>query len=168
MKPSEYPERLLKALVKGYNDPSNTKARVEGLDVMGILSIAGMDEMIESYSRGHIETGEIYDALAQLKQRNYIRESGRDIGPLYKPTSWGLDYVRGQIWYCRALDYIKAHHLQLIQIMLAIVMVLLAVLLSAGITGPEWVGTIWTVITVVLICLFVLLGALFLYLKYRK
>jgi hypothetical protein len=107
LKPSEYPERLLKALVKGYNDPSNTKARVEGLDVVDILSIAGMDEMLESYSRGHIETGEIYDALAQLKQRNYIRESGRYIGPLYKPTSQGLDYIRGQIWYRKAYRILK-------------------------------------------------------------
>jgi|GEM_PF-5459295 len=107
MKPSEYPERLLKALVKGYKDPNNTKARVEGLDVVDILSIAGMDEMLKSYSKGDIETGEIYDALGQLKQQDYIRESGRNIGPLYKPTPQGPEHVRDQIWYRKAYRILK-------------------------------------------------------------
>ena len=134
MKPSEYPERLLKALVKGYKDPNNTKARVEGLDVVDILSIAGMDEMLKSYSKGDIETGEIYDALGQLKQQGYIRESGRDIGPLYKPEPQGLKHIRDQIWYRKAWDYLKAHHLQLILIILTI----LAIVLPLGFTYLNW------------------------------
>jgi hypothetical protein len=133
MKPSEYPERLLNALVKGYNDSNNTKAREEGLEVPKILSYAGMEV---DYIRSRITLEEIYDALGQLEKRNHIYESGRATGPLYKPTPEGIDHASRLMRprYPKVWDYIKAHHIQLIIIILMII----AIILPLGFTYLNW------------------------------
>ena len=101
LKPSEYPDQILKALLNAYDDPDNAKAREEGIGFLEILQLAGMTKEYAAYD---ISTQEIYEYLRQLSASGYIYESSRANGqPLYKPTPKGLDYGRflNRSWFYR-------------------------------------------------------------------
>jgi hypothetical protein len=107
IKPSEYPDVILKSLVKAYDDMNNNKARSEGFSFIEILDLAGM---IQEYSTGDIDTKEIYNYLHELQANSYIYESGyADRSPLYKLTREGIRYAYWLMrpWYRKAFDFMK-------------------------------------------------------------
>lgn len=124
LKPSEYPNRMLKALVKAYDDKRNRKAREEGLSFLDILRLAGMEVL---YARYRISTEEGYDALGQLKKSNYIYESGSRDGPLYKPKPEGL--LKGR-FLNRSCLYRKVYHPIKGDVRTVVVTVITAVIIS--------------------------------------
>jgi hypothetical protein len=107
IKPSEYPDIILKSLVEAYDDMSNTKARTEGFNFLDILNHTGMTN---EYAAGDIDTKEIYNYLHELQANSYIYESGyADRSPLYKLTREGIRYAYWLMrpWYRKAFDFMK-------------------------------------------------------------
>jgi hypothetical protein len=106
-KPSEYPDVILKSLVKAYDDMNNNKARAEGFSFTEILGLAGMRQ---EYTTGDIDTKEIYNYLHDLRTSGYIYESGyADSSQSYKLTREGICYAYWLMrpWYRKAFDFMK-------------------------------------------------------------
>jgi len=119
IKPSKYPERILKALVKEYYESGNESIRRDGM-ALSILAVrAGIVEdhktqvqvsntkVCSSYGDFVSETDA---ALREMEELGWVKKQG-SAGDLYiLPTAEGLRHGRWLLlsWYSKAFDAVKA------------------------------------------------------------
>ena len=131
-KPSEYPERVLKALVKEYD--SNLEIRSNG---MAEDSLAGKAGVVDDYTEEIIPNKkwtygpfqlEMHAAIRVLEDAKYVTAEWSGSDTLIKPTYEGLDHARWLMrpWYRKISDYFKG---DIRTIVIAVVIALLTTLL---------------------------------------
>ena len=117
-KPSEYPERMLKALVKEYDVPGNVSIRRDGMPLTILAVRAGIVEDYETRERisntvvrlvyGDFPS-EIEAALRLIEEAGWVTKLGSASDPSIRPTVEGLRHGRWLLRprYRKAFDAVK-------------------------------------------------------------
>lgn len=112
-KPSEYPERVLKALVREYN--SEVNVRSNGITEPTLAVKSGVfedytEEIIpnKKWTHGPFQL-EMRAAIRVLEDAKYITVEGSGVDRLIKPTHKGLVHARWLMrpWHHKIWDYLK-------------------------------------------------------------
>ena len=119
IKPSEYLERMLKALVKEYDVPGNESIRRNGMPVTTLAIKAGIVEHYENQQLTSNTPGptiygdfpsETEANLRIMEERGWVEKLGPPNDVYVRPTDEGLHHGKWLLrpWYLKALDPVRA------------------------------------------------------------